>query len=57
MIKDQSRARKPAFFGIALPVLLLFVLAGNTEPQTQAPQPYQISVNVDLVVLNATVAT
>ena len=36
-----------------LPWLVLFGVVG--EAQAQAPQPYQISVNVDLVVLPATV--
>jgi Ca-activated chloride channel family protein len=44
-----------------LPLLLLIGLAVSAEPQrppaidTQGPQPYQLSVNVDLVVLNAVV--
>jgi len=38
---------------IVLPVLLLFGAAGDAEPQ--APPPFRISVNVDLVVLHATV--
>ncbi len=44
-----------------LPILLLIALAGHVGPQTPAPgeRPdpgnYRISVNVDLVVLNATV--
>jgi Ca-activated chloride channel family protein len=37
----------------ALPLLLLAGFAGNVEPQS--PPPYRISVNVDLVVLHATV--
>ena len=46
---------------LALPLLLLIGLAGGAEPQAtpsieaQGPLPYRISVNVDLVVLNATV--
>jgi Ca-activated chloride channel homolog len=37
----------------ALPFLLLIDLAGGARPQD--PQPYRVSVNVDLVVLHATV--
>ena len=59
LVKNQSRARKQALCGIALPVLLLFALAGEAVPQTrpspEKPAPYQISVNVNLVVLDATV--
>ena len=46
---------------VALPLLLLIGLARVAQPQSppsieaQGPPPYQISVNVDLVVLNATV--
>ena len=46
---------------LALPWLLLTGLVGDAEPQAprsidgQVPRPYQISVNVDLVVLHATV--
>ncbi len=38
---------------LLFPLLLAFGFAGGTEPQD--PQPYHISVNVDLVVLQATV--
>jgi Ca-activated chloride channel family protein len=61
LIRDHGRARKQAFCGIALAVLLLFVLADGAAPQTrsspesQAPQPYRMSVDVNLVVLDATV--
>jgi len=46
---------------LALPMLLLICLAGDAQPQdspptqAQEPAPYKISVNVDLVVLHATV--
>jgi len=46
---------------LALPLLLLIGVRSGAEPQTpasieaQGPPAYQISVNVDLVVLNATV--
>ena len=46
---------------LALPLLLMIGAVPVAEPQTpqpiemQGPRPYQISVNVDLVVLNATV--
>jgi Ca-activated chloride channel homolog len=46
---------------LALPMLLAIGVAGGAEPQTklppetQGPPAYQISVNVDLVVLNALV--
>jgi VWFA-related protein len=46
---------------LSLPLLALLLLAGDAEPQAppaaevQGPPAYQISVNVDLVVLNATV--
>jgi len=39
--------------GMALPLLLLAGFVGHPSPQ--AAQPYRIAVNVDLVVLNATV--
>ncbi|MBI5282651.1 MAG: VWA domain-containing protein [Candidatus Solibacter usitatus] len=46
---------------LSLPVLLLFALGGDAGPQVppasggQEPESYRISVNVDLVVLRATV--
>jgi Ca-activated chloride channel homolog len=52
--------RTPAS-SLALAMLLLFGLAGDVQPQgappsqAQEPEPYKISVNVDLVVLHATV--
>src|SRR5579883_3296183 len=39
--------------GMAVPLLLLVGFAA--QPSPQAPQPYRIAVNVDLVALNATV--
>jgi Ca-activated chloride channel family protein len=38
---------------LGLAMILLIALAGNAQPQE--PEPYKISVNVDLVVLHATV--
>src|SRR5689334_15747641 len=49
------------FMVVALPLLLLIGFAGNAGPQAQvsmdhqASGPHRISVNVNLVVLNATV--
>ena len=40
---------------IALPVLLLFCVVGDAEPQIP-PEPFRISVDVNLVLLNATVS-
>jgi VWFA-related protein len=40
---------------IALPIPLLVVLVGYAGVQTPSPESFQISVNVDLVVLHATV--
>lgn len=51
-IRWQSRARVAAT-SLVLPLLILVCLVGDAGPQD--PPPFQISVNVDLVVLNATV--
>jgi hypothetical protein len=40
---------------VALPVLLLTGLVGHADEQTPSPRSFRISVNVDLVVLHATV--
>jgi len=47
---ERVAVRMPPF---ALPFLLLIGLAGDAGPQT--PEPYRISVNVDLVVLHPAV--
>jgi len=43
-----------AVYLAALPLLLLVCVVGDAEPQ--APEPFLVSVNVNLVVLNATVS-
>ncbi len=62
MIRTRSPGREPGVAkALALPVLLLIALGGDAEPQVspaidrQDPGSYRISVNVDLVVLHATV--
>ena len=40
---------------VVLTVLLIAVLAGNAQPRGQEPDTYKLSVNVNLVVLDATV--
>lgn len=62
MARTRSRGRRsgPAK-ALALPVLLLIALAGDAGPRLsradngQDPESYRISVNVDLVVVHATV--
>jgi Ca-activated chloride channel family protein len=59
-IPGWSRERGVAIAAI-LPLLLLNTLVGDAEPQAplsidgQASRPYRVSVNIDLVVLHATV--
>jgi Ca-activated chloride channel family protein len=58
--QNGDTMRTPAS-SLALAMLLLIGLAGDVHPQdsppgqAQEPEPYKISVNVDLVVLHATV--
>ena len=60
-ILGRSGVNRHYVYTLALPLLLLTGLVGDTAPQApasteaQSPPAYQISVNVDLVVLNATV--
>ena len=62
MIRTQVKSRRPSVAkALGFPVLLLISFGGNIRPQippaTQGQEQgsYQISVSVDLVVLNATV--
>lgn len=53
VIPILATVTKPRHRGVPLAFLLLIGLAGDAA--TQTPQPYRISVNVDLVVLHPTV--